>query len=122
MKRLNACGLNPTLPKHPFVYYFDSSVMRYTPLTSETYEHAVAHIPRDGNALWKLWLLVSQDTIDDTLPRRRLSGCALREFCQRCIVKVPDKPEDLYCKGCTEHLEVETSLAGDAAMGAPDWE
>ena len=68
-----------------------------------------------------MWLLVPKDTIDDTLPKRRQDGCAIREFCQRCINKVPDKLEDLYCIDCTEHLAVKTSQTGDTEM-LPDWE
>jgi hypothetical protein len=122
MKRLNVCGLNPSLPKYPFIYYFESSVMRYMPLTSETYEHAIAQIPRDGNAVWKLWLLVSKGTIDETLPSRRRNGCGIRNFCQNCIEKVPATLEELYCKSCTEHLNDESKQTGDTPMEPPDWE
>ncbi len=92
--------------------------MRHMPLTGETYEHAVTQIPRDGTSIFKFWLLVSRDPIDETLPRRRLSGCALRPFCRRCITKVPERFEDLFCKECIEHLAVEANVSdGSTGLG-----
>ena len=65
---------------------------------------------------------MTKGTVDDTLPSRRLAGCAIREFCQRCIEKVPETLEELYCKSCAEHLKDEPKQTGDAPMEPPDWE
>ena len=121
LKRLTAVGLYTFLPTHPFFYYFDSSNMRHMPLTTATYETAVRQITRDGNAMLKIWILVAEGTIDDTLLKRRAMGCRVRNFCQRCIVKVPEQPDVLFCEGCTEARNVEASQESDARMGAADW-
>ena len=91
-----------TYPKFPFVYFFDTTVFRHRPFTTETYEHVIAQVPRDGTPMLKLWLLAAHGTVDETMPQRKRAGCAIERFCQRCVEVRLTGAEDIYCTGCSE--------------------
>jgi len=112
LKRLTIAGFTPNLPKYPFMFYFDTTMMRYVSLADATYDHAIRQIPRDGNSLLKVWILAVRDQVDDTMATRRRNGCTIPWFCQRCLSDTAQhKYEMLFCRDCSERIAMEQSGA-----------